>query len=52
MQRWGRLAAPIFPNDIRAPLFWQSRNNLRDLPQLTNIRQLAAAIRAAHKEQP
>ncbi len=46
MNKWPeRLAAPIRAADNTAMAFWQSRHNLRQAPQLTDLRALARAIR-------
>lgn len=46
MNKWPkRLAAPIRAADNTAMAFWQSRHNLRQAPQLTDLSALARAIR-------
>lgn len=46
MNKWPkRLAAPIRAIDNTAIAFWWSRHNMRQAPELTDLRVLARAIR-------
>lgn len=42
-----RLSAPVDPDATRAAYWWQSRQGLRVVPQLTDLRALARQIRSA-----
>lgn len=45
--RWPKqLAAPVYALDNTASAWWQSRHRLRVAPQLTDLRELARAIRS------
>ncbi|UUR56236.1 hypothetical protein [Xanthomonas phage pXoo2107] len=46
-QRWPeRLAEPVYALDNTVASWWQSRHNLRNLPQLTDLVALARTIRS------
>lgn len=50
MNKWPkRLAAPIRAIDNTAIAFWWSRHNMRQAPELTDLRALAIEIRSAHR---
>lgn len=45
---WPKLAAPIRGIDNTAIAFWWSRHNMRQAPELTDLRALAIEIRSAY----